>query len=399
MTNPSAPPPPPPPLPLYRWPSFSSLPDEIVVNCLARISKSHYRSLSSVSKGFHSLLSSPEIYSARSQIGATEPRLYVCLRFPTAPHRRYFTLTVKTDQTLISSNGGENEIKSELSFVRVKHCSSARLNATTVAVGSEIYQMGGSSEGKRSRAVRVLDCRSNTLRRAPGMKVARKRARSRFLDGKIYVFGGCKKREESMNWVEVFDIKTQTWKGPLPKPPLSGDGKHKVVVLGARIYVITEHDKYAYDPEGERWVLPEKGLVDLELIVTQRAGWCVVGNVVYHEYLEKLRWYDVSCGSWVEVEGLSDLYEKRAYDYGMIQLVSYGRKLVMIWREWTDHVFKGMHGREIRSGLLDIRIWVAVIRLKKRPTQIWGEVERYNVVARSSFKSSYKFLTCLSVSL
>ncbi|KAF2554359.1 hypothetical protein F2Q68_00037950 [Brassica cretica] len=68
MKNSTAPPP----------PSFSWLPDEIGANCLARVSKSQYSSLSSVSKGFYTLLSSPEIYAARSEIGATEPRLYLC---------------------------------------------------------------------------------------------------------------------------------------------------------------------------------------------------------------------------------------------------------------------------------------------------------------------------------
>ncbi|EFH57253.1 hypothetical protein ARALYDRAFT_901793 [Arabidopsis lyrata subsp. lyrata] len=34
-------------------PSFASLPNEILLNCLARISRYHYSSLSLVSKSFH----------------------------------------------------------------------------------------------------------------------------------------------------------------------------------------------------------------------------------------------------------------------------------------------------------------------------------------------------------
>ncbi|KAF3555096.1 hypothetical protein F2Q69_00016771 [Brassica cretica] len=215
--NPIAPPP-----AKKRKTSLSSIPDDVIVNVLARISKTHYRSLCLVSKNFYSLLSSPDIYFARSLIGITDARLYVCLRLPTpssSSHRhRWFNLGYRQGQ---------------LSLVPVRALSSSyspdRLNSTTVAVHSEIYQIGGgSNEDKRTRAVRVLDCRSRTWRPAPDMKVARKHARSYFLDDKIYVIGGCKE-----NWGEVFDLKTQNWK-PLPKPPSDHDHKGNASVFGVR---------------------------------------------------------------------------------------------------------------------------------------------------------------------
>ncbi|KAL1202976.1 putative F-box/kelch-repeat protein [Cardamine amara subsp. amara] len=74
------------------------------------------------------------------------------------------------------------------------------------------------------------------------MRVSRVGAKSWFLDGKLDI---CNRRmhkeelktEESMNWGEVFDLKTQTWK-PLPRPSDDGvDTNHKVAVFGARLYV------------------------------------------------------------------------------------------------------------------------------------------------------------------
>ncbi|CAN6918106.1 unnamed protein product, partial [Brassica oleracea] len=166
-------------------PSFSSIPDDVIVNILARILKSHYRSLSLVSKHFNSLLSSPDIYFARSLIGNTDARLYVCLWLPTlsSSHRhRWFNLIYRQDQ---------------LTLVPVRRAlassySPDRLNSTTVAVQSEIYQMGGSNEDKRTRAVRVLDCRNQTWRRAPDMKVARKHASDDYINSyhNGEVFGG-----------------------------------------------------------------------------------------------------------------------------------------------------------------------------------------------------------------
>ncbi|KAJ4913937.1 putative F-box/kelch-repeat protein [Raphanus sativus] len=218
-------------------PSFSSIPDDVIVNVLARISSSHYRSLSLVSKNFYSLFSSPDIYFARSLICNTDPRLYVGLWLPNpSSHHSWFTLRYR--------QGQNSFIPFELSLVPVKVLSSSyspdRLNSTTVAVRSEIYQIGGSNEEKRTKAVRVLDCRSHTWRRAPDMKVARKGAMSYFLDDKIYVIGGCTRTEETMSWGEVFDLKTQTWK-PLPKPPSDDDvhSYHNGVVYGGKLYVFT----------------------------------------------------------------------------------------------------------------------------------------------------------------
>ncbi|CAN6912450.1 unnamed protein product [Brassica oleracea] len=58
--------------------SFSSLPDEITENILARLSKWSYHNLSLVSKRFLSSLSSPELYARRSRIVTTQPCLYFC---------------------------------------------------------------------------------------------------------------------------------------------------------------------------------------------------------------------------------------------------------------------------------------------------------------------------------
>uniref|UniRef100_A0A1J3JT90 F-box/kelch-repeat protein n=1 Tax=Noccaea caerulescens TaxID=107243 RepID=A0A1J3JT90_NOCCA len=93
---------------------------------------------------------------------------------------------------------------------------SALPSLTTVAVGSEIYAIGGPVSGAPSSALRVLDCRSDTWRDAPSMNVARRYALSCVYDGKIYVTGGCKGVDDEA-WAEVFDTKTQTWER-LPDP-------------------------------------------------------------------------------------------------------------------------------------------------------------------------------------
>uniref|UniRef100_M4EZV2 F-box domain-containing protein n=1 Tax=Brassica campestris TaxID=3711 RepID=M4EZV2_BRACM len=361
-----------PPPAKKRKTSLSSIPDDVIVNVLARISISHYRSLCLVSKNFYSLLSSPDIYFARSLIGTTDVHLYVCLRLPTpsstSHHHRWFNLGYRQGQ---------------LSLVPVRTLSSSsyspdRLNSTSVAVHSEIYQIGGgSNEEKRTRAVRVLDCRSRTWRPAPDMKVARKHARSYFLDDKIYVTGGCTRREE--NWGEVFDIKTQKWK-PLPKPP--SDHDHKGVVYGGRLYAFTSIN-YAYEPKEERWV-QEAGFVGLGPIT---GPLCVIGNEIFAEHDRKYTWYNPRNvnGKQQVIDGLNDVYKKRANNYRTIQLVNHGGKLVIIWNET----------RRKRK-----RLWCAVISLEERSTPLGtrmrGKVERCDLLLDSVHKS-YMLSSCLSV--
>ncbi|CAL9232526.1 unnamed protein product, partial [Arabidopsis halleri] len=55
------------------------LPDDLLLNCLARVSRLYYPILSLVSKRFRSLVASPELYEIRKLLGRTENCLYVCL--------------------------------------------------------------------------------------------------------------------------------------------------------------------------------------------------------------------------------------------------------------------------------------------------------------------------------
>ncbi|KAJ4867968.1 putative F-box/kelch-repeat protein [Raphanus sativus] len=335
-----------------KSPSLSSIPDDVIVNVLARISKSHYRSLCLVSKNFNSLLSSPDIYFARSLIGNIEARLYVGLWLP---------------------NPSSYHSWSTLHF----------------PVHSEIYQIGGSNEDKRTRAVRVLDCRSHTWRRAPDMKVARKHARSYFLDEKIYVIGGCTETKKYLtSRGEVFDLKTQTWK-PLPKPPSDDDVQlYKSVVCGGRLYAFTMNNNnknYAYDPNEERWV-QEAGFVGLGRI---NGPWCVIGSAIFAERDRTFMWCDPRNGKWSVVYGLYHIYLERANNYRTVQLVNHDGKLVIIWHQWNWRY------KEYTS------IWCAVISLEERlspSSDLWGKVERCNVVL-GSVHTSVKLSRCLSVSV
>ncbi|KAL9286469.1 putative F-box domain, kelch-type beta propeller, F-box-like domain superfamily [Arabidopsis thaliana] len=71
---------------------LSSLPDDLLLNCLARVSRLYYPILSLVSKRFSSLVASPELYKIRKLLGQTESCLYVCLESMSGFDRHWFRL-------------------------------------------------------------------------------------------------------------------------------------------------------------------------------------------------------------------------------------------------------------------------------------------------------------------
>ncbi|CAL9226125.1 unnamed protein product [Arabidopsis halleri] len=64
------------------------LPDDLLLNCLARVSRLYYPTLSLVSKRFCSLLASTELYETRRLLGSTESCPYFCIKSPgiSKPH-------------------------------------------------------------------------------------------------------------------------------------------------------------------------------------------------------------------------------------------------------------------------------------------------------------------------
>ncbi|CAA7023540.1 unnamed protein product [Microthlaspi erraticum] len=56
-----------------------SLPEDVIVDILARVPRCNYTTLSLVSKHFRSLVASPHIYARRALLGCTEHTLYVHL--------------------------------------------------------------------------------------------------------------------------------------------------------------------------------------------------------------------------------------------------------------------------------------------------------------------------------
>lgn len=68
------------------------LPHDLLLNCLARVSRLYYPTLCLVSKRFRSLITSLELYQTRALLGRTESCLYLCLRLSYGSKQCWYTL-------------------------------------------------------------------------------------------------------------------------------------------------------------------------------------------------------------------------------------------------------------------------------------------------------------------
>ncbi|KAL1224723.1 F-box/kelch-repeat protein [Cardamine amara subsp. amara] len=362
---------------------FSSLPEDIVLSILARISTLYYPKLTLVSKSFCSLILSKELQHVRFLLGTRENCVYV--RFQSVTHPcdyRWYSLWIKPDdhQTLpypcnrrwlttfpikpddhqtLTYWTSEDKSTGNL-LVPMPSSYSPHLPRCYELLGSDVYVIGG--ENMPSSNVWVFSKRINIGCKAPSMMTARKNGLTCPYDGKIYVIGGCEACE-STYWAEVFDPKTQTWE-PLPDPgtELRFSSIKKIEAKQGKVYVWSNKKNFVYLIEESRWEVFEGNL----------DGWGVkVENICYSYACEKCWWYDTKCQEWRLVKGLTGLDRHFRIGHG-VELGSHRRKLVIFWVGLADYP------------LFDTpEIWCAVILLEKsHDGEVWGQIEWVDVVLK-----------------
>ncbi|XP_010489733.1 PREDICTED: F-box/kelch-repeat protein At5g51250-like [Camelina sativa] len=254
--------------------SITSLPDDLLLSIVARVSRLYYPILSLVSKSFQCLLASPDLYKTRSLLGNTEGCLYVCLQCN--PGYRWFTLCRKPDQTLTNNTSGY--VLATVPSPRFhKACFSS-----LVAVGSDIYNIHAPSSSSGS----VLDCRSHTWREAPAptQPVKELSISASVIGRKIYVVG-CYNNRMSPKPLKVLDTKTQVWE----TIPCKGKRDYKFknsqsTCIDGKFHVVTERKEVvAYNPKEGRWDLSsfvhKKKILCAEVALERRKSGEIVGKV------------------------------------------------------------------------------------------------------------------------
>ncbi|EOA15189.1 hypothetical protein CARUB_v10028577mg [Capsella rubella] len=358
-----------------------SLPYDLVVSILARVSRSYYTKLSLVSKSFRSILTSPELYQTRTLLGRTETFLYVCLRFPNEANPRWFTLyRKKPNQTLTKKK--KKKTKREDSSAHVL-APTPVLNSpdeewsSIVAVGSYLYAITAAIKDSPCSNVWFLDCRTHTWLEAPRMRLAHTNTD---FDGKMYL-AGSSESPDSLNCVEVYNTETQAW-NTVPSRKRIMEFQN----MEGKIYMIPGVDSTATNRE---MALKPKGLLwELVGLVTQLGSVCVIDNVAFY-YDPRVKCilgaHEDDGAVWRRVEGLEGL--PKIANYSTIKLVDYGGKLVVLWDKYVPS-----------SGYKEKMIWCAEISLEKRnDEEIWGKLEWFDAVL--TVPKSYKLVCAKSATL
>ncbi|CAF1702425.1 unnamed protein product [Brassica napus] len=214
------------------------------------------------------------------------------------------------------------------------------------------------------------------------MLVAREEGYAFHIDGKIYVMEEDRKDD---NWMEVLDIKTQTWSRLLGHGATEfRDDWFLVNVFRGQIYVIAATENFAYDPKEGTWEVVEThecyGHID---------SWCEIEDVMFcFTNSGHCMWYDTESGEWREVKGsdmevLRDTSEHSLAWGCVVEIVNHGGKLLVIWVPR----YKTKQTR---------RIWCGKIALEKRHEgEIWGKMEWVNEVL--TVTNSFNFLSCVLI--
>ncbi|KAH0693626.1 F-box/kelch-repeat protein SKIP6-like [Solanum tuberosum] len=311
-----------------------NLPDDIALQCLARVPRSHHPILSLVSKSWRCILSSTALYTTRSILRTTETFLYLNIRVNSTFH--WYTLF----HNLTFTNPEKPRKLFPLSSIPTKP-----IGPAFAVLGSRIYVIGGSIGEIPSNNVWVFDCRLNCWEMGPRMRIGREFAAAGVVNGKIYVMGGCvvDNWARSMNWAEVFDPMTGLWTA-LPSPiEVRDKWMHASAVVGEKMYAMADRGGVVYDVGGCEW-----GSVSKRLDLGWRGRAAVVGGVLYcYDYLGKIRGYDVKEDVWKELKGVDKGLPKFLCGATM---VNFDDRLCVVWEG------KG-RGKEVDIMCAEIEVW------------------------------------------
>ncbi|VVA93578.1 unnamed protein product [Arabis nemorensis] len=369
-------------------PSLSSLPRDIVWNCLLRVPRSNHLNISCVSKTLRSLVLSPEFRSL-----LPKDSIYVSFLAPRtamSTNCHWFTL-----RRLPIEN--TKKIQYRLFAVPIPFPCDAGLfrsyYPTSVVVGPEIYFVGGPYFLNRSSDLWIFDTRSGKLTQGPSMKVART---GDYLvgvvDGKIYVIGGACKDEEEIQ-VEVFDPISRSWSFLGEEKMRSCISRQFAVSMNRKVYMVGYSACIsAYNPnlsEGRRILemIPKskKRTRDEMLSCATSDGVvcvCVVENVMYACFAwSGLKWFDTKLKVWkklVKVDG------KPVYAFSVSAMTEYNGMLAVLW---PQRKFDSEEKKDVICGF---------ISLYKVGERICGKIEWSGIVA--TVPSDFRSLRCLVVS-
>ncbi|ESQ51529.1 hypothetical protein EUTSA_v10017515mg [Eutrema salsugineum] len=325
-----------------------SLPEDVIIDILARVPRCDYPKLSLVSKHFRSLVVSPELYARRSLLGCTEHCLYAVIFNNETKDFHLYILRPK-------NNGNR-------CLVLIPSLPTMCYGVSFVAVGPRIYMFGGDQKNMASS----IDCRSHMVQTLPSMPVPMSFTIAGSIDGRIYVIG-YRDYNRWNNVMVVFNTKTQMWEPEIIKIDIElrsmwSKWSYGCVVMADKLYMRDDKNSFIYDPKKSKWERDER---------LNSKKWkcaCVVDDVLYYHdtYKNEVRAYDPKQKRWSVVKGLEELLSETTNSW-YSDIMCCGGKLALFF---PKIIIKTKQNE----------VWCAEISLKKHRGEIWGRVEWYDNV-------------------
>ncbi|ESQ51525.1 hypothetical protein EUTSA_v10016945mg [Eutrema salsugineum] len=263
-----------------KTPSLSlitSLPEDVIIDILARVPRCDYPKISLVSKHFQSLVASPELYVRRSLLNCTEHCLYAVL----------FNYETKDSHLYIL----RRKPNCNRCLVLIPSLPVIPWGVSFVTVGSRIYVFGGNDKKYIEASI---DCISHT------------------------------------KMMMVFNTETQMWEPEIIKmdTELISINCFYWVVMADKLFTRDLYNSFAYEPTKSKWKMDDM----LNSKVWRSA--CVVDDVLYYYDGDenKIRAYDPKQKCWSVVKGLEKLLPE-TIDPWWSETVSYGGKLTLFFRK------------------------------------------------------------------
>lgn len=224
------------------------IPDELSVGILARVPRGCHSSVRRVSRSWHEIFMSAELYNIRKELGVTEEWLYVLVRdeeenlawhaldpasgkwqrIPPMPD-----MVPEDDASPISTSASHGWWG--LSSLKVKELlrglfgrkdaadKSPFCGCAAGSVGGCLYVLGGFSRASAMRSVWLYDPRINAWKEAAAMGTPRAYCKTALLHDKLYAVGGVNRGHAGLTPLqsaEVYEPIANTWT-PIPSMPFA----------------------------------------------------------------------------------------------------------------------------------------------------------------------------------
>ncbi|ESQ51496.1 hypothetical protein EUTSA_v10017616mg [Eutrema salsugineum] len=336
---------------------ITSLPEDVIIDILARVPRGDYPKLSLVSKHFRSLVESSEIYARRSLLGCTEHCLYAVIFNEETWDYEWYILRRKV-------NGNRH-------LVPIPSLPDIPRGVSFVRVGSKIYVFGGSDQNYIALSI---DCRSHTMQTLPSMPMPISYTIANIIDGRIYVIGNF----DFLKVMVVFNTATQMWEPEIIKVDIElGNTWRGSVVMAEKMYTRDYGYSFVYDPKKSKWDKDE---------VLNSKKWkhaCVVDDVLYYYDGEEneIRAYDPKQKYWRVVKGLEEFLPETARYSRWSNTVDYDGKLVLFLTKCEEKTC------EIRCAEISLE--------RHQRKEIWGKVAWFDQVLTSGNLSLVKPLAVM----